>query len=225
MLGKRGEGMKVAMHSLAVSRVHIATSNLGISQRMFEMSIARARDRVTSGKPIIKRQAIRVKLANMQMMIHALRCCIIDFCDDFDLDPEGEGHFSERCNLQALLSSTPFVSFPTRCLRSSVATVTSRTPLMVAPSFFTATAALCGSRKALLPYSASPSLRVLKITTVPSSIRPGSLALSSTSSSSDSQTKIFSWLDSREGRKRKLPPFLFLLLIICFASIFHCLAF
>ena len=51
------------MHSLAVSRVHIATSNLGISQRMFEMSIARARDRVTFGKPIIKRQAIRVKLA------------------------------------------------------------------------------------------------------------------------------------------------------------------
>ena len=103
MLGKRGEGMKVAMHSLAVSRVHIATSNLGISQRMFEMSIARARDRVTFGKPIIKRQAIRVKLANMQMMIHALRCCIIDFCDDFDLDPEGE-YISEKAAICKLFS-------------------------------------------------------------------------------------------------------------------------
>ena len=36
MLGERGQGMEVAMHSLAVSRVHIATSNLGIAQRMFE---------------------------------------------------------------------------------------------------------------------------------------------------------------------------------------------
>jgi alkylation response protein AidB-like acyl-CoA dehydrogenase len=103
MLGKRGEGMKVAMHSLAVSRVHIATSNLGISQRMFEMSIARARDRVTFGKPIIKRQAIRVKLANMQMMIHALRCTIIDFCDDFDLDNNGE-YVSEKAAICKLFS-------------------------------------------------------------------------------------------------------------------------
>ena len=90
MLGERGQGMEVAMHSLAVSRVHIATSNLGIAQRMFEMSIARAHDRVTFGKPIIKRQAIRMKLANMQMMLHALRCTIIDFCDDYDVDPMGE---------------------------------------------------------------------------------------------------------------------------------------
>ena len=91
------------MHSLAVSRVHIATSNLGISQRMFEMSIARARDRVTFGKPIIKRQAIRVKLANMQMMIHALRCTIIDFCDDFDLDNNGE-YVSEKAAICKLFS-------------------------------------------------------------------------------------------------------------------------
>lgn len=87
----------------AVSRVHIATSNLGISQRMFEMSIARARDRVTFGKPIIKRQAIRVKLANMQMMIHALRCTIIDFCDDFDLDNNGE-YVSEKAAICKLFS-------------------------------------------------------------------------------------------------------------------------
>ena len=103
MLGQRGEGMKVAMHSLAVSRVHIATSNLGIAQRMFEMSIARARDRVTFGKPIIKRQAIRMKLANMQMMLHALRCTIIDFCDDYDVDPMGE-YISEKAAICKLFS-------------------------------------------------------------------------------------------------------------------------
>ena len=50
LLGKEGQGMEVAMHSLAISRVHIADSNLGMCQRMLEMSLARARDRVTFGK-------------------------------------------------------------------------------------------------------------------------------------------------------------------------------
>src|SRR5699024_1942170 len=36
LLGKEGQGMEIAMHSLAVSRVHIAASNLGMAQRMLE---------------------------------------------------------------------------------------------------------------------------------------------------------------------------------------------
>jgi alkylation response protein AidB-like acyl-CoA dehydrogenase len=89
LLGKEGQGMEVAMHSLAISRVHIADSNLGMSQRMLEMSIARARARVTFGKPIIKRQAIKIKLANMATNIHALRTMVQDFADDYDIDPHG----------------------------------------------------------------------------------------------------------------------------------------
>ena len=44
--------MEVAIHSLSVSRVHIACSNLGMAQRMLEISLKRANDRVTFGKPI-----------------------------------------------------------------------------------------------------------------------------------------------------------------------------
>ena len=90
LLGEEGQGMEVAMHSLAISRVHIADSNLGMSQRMLEMSIARARDRVTFGKPITQRQAIKMKLANMATNIHALRCMIMDFADEYDVDPHNE---------------------------------------------------------------------------------------------------------------------------------------
>lgn len=90
LLGEEGQGMEVAMHSLAISRVHIADSNLGMAQRMLEMSIARARDRVTFGKPIIQRQAIKMKLANMATNIHALRCMVMDFADDYDKDPHNE---------------------------------------------------------------------------------------------------------------------------------------
>ena len=86
LLGEEGQGMEVAMHSLAISRVHIADSNLGMCQRMLDMSLARARDRVTFGKTINTRQAIKMKLANMATMTHALRTMVIDFAEDYDLD-------------------------------------------------------------------------------------------------------------------------------------------
>ncbi|MGI6106215.1 MAG: acyl-CoA dehydrogenase family protein [Raoultibacter sp.] len=89
LLGEEGQGMEIAIHSLSVSRVHIAMSNLGMAQRMLEMSIARAKDRVTFGKPIVERQAIKMKIANMDMMIHALRTLVYDFAHDFDNDPHG----------------------------------------------------------------------------------------------------------------------------------------
>ena len=103
LLGEEGQGMEVAIHSLSVSRVHIACSNLGMAQRMLEMSLARARDRVTFGKPIATRQAIKMKIANMQASIHALRCAIYDFARDFDHDPYGPD-IDEKAAICKLLS-------------------------------------------------------------------------------------------------------------------------
>ena len=90
LLGEEGQGMEVAIHSLSVSRVHIAMSNLGMAQRMLEMSLKRANDRVTFGKPIADRQMIKSKFADMQMMIHVLRTAIYDFARDYDIDPKNE---------------------------------------------------------------------------------------------------------------------------------------
>ncbi len=90
LLGKEGDGLKVAMHSLSVSRAHIAVSNLGMCQRMLEMSIARAKDRVTFGKPLAQRQMIQSYLAEMGTYIHALRTMVYDFGRDYDAgkDPQ-----------------------------------------------------------------------------------------------------------------------------------------
>lgn len=103
LLGEVGQGMEVAIHSLSVSRVHIATSNLGMAQRMLEISLKRAADRVTFGKPIIKRQAIKMKIANMQMMIHALRTMVYDFARDFDFDPFND-YIDEKAAICKLFS-------------------------------------------------------------------------------------------------------------------------
>lgn len=84
LLGKEGMGLEIAMHSLAVSRAHIAVSNLGMAQRMLEMTIKRAQDRVTFGKPLSKRQAIQQTIADMGTEINALRLMIWDFAKDYD---------------------------------------------------------------------------------------------------------------------------------------------
>ena len=108
LLGEVGQGMEVAIHSLSVSRVHIATSNLGMAQRMLEISLKRAADRVTFGKPIIKRQAIKMKIANMQMMIHALRTMVYDFARDFDFDPFND-YIDEKAALLKMLRAKRLV--------------------------------------------------------------------------------------------------------------------
>lgn len=90
LLGEEGQGMEVAIHSLSISRVHIAMSNLGMAQRMLEISLKRANDRVTFGKPIASRQMIKSMISDMQMSIHVLRCAIYDFARDYDLDPNND---------------------------------------------------------------------------------------------------------------------------------------
>lgn len=103
LLGKEGQGLEIAIHSLSVSRVHIAASNLGMAQRMLEMSLKRAHDRVTFGKPIIERQAIRMKIADMATHIHALRTMVYDFAKDYEKDPKGE-YIEEKAAMCKLFS-------------------------------------------------------------------------------------------------------------------------
>ncbi|MBM4761270.1 acyl-CoA dehydrogenase family protein [Bacillus sp. B15-48] len=103
LLGKEGQGLEISIHSLSVSRVHIAASNLGMAQRMLEMTLKRAHDRVTFGKPIIERQAIRMKIADMSTYIHALRTMVRDFAKDYEKDPRGE-YIEEKAAMCKLFS-------------------------------------------------------------------------------------------------------------------------
>ena len=111
LLGKEGMGMEIAIHSLSVSRAHIAASNLGMCQRMLEISLARANDRITFGKPIASRQMIKREIAEMQMYTHALRCMVYDFGREYDADPNGK-YIEEKAAMCKLFSiySTRIVS-------------------------------------------------------------------------------------------------------------------
>ncbi len=103
LLGEEGQGMDVAIHSLSVSRTHIAVSNLGMAQRMLEMSLKRANDRITFGKPIASRQMIKQKIAEMQKAVHALRCTTTDFAREYDKNQHSP-YITEKAAICKLLS-------------------------------------------------------------------------------------------------------------------------
>lgn len=101
LLGQEGDGLNVAISSLSISRAHIASSNLGMSQRMLEMSIARAKDRVTFGKPLVKRQMIQQQIADMGTEIFALRSMLKNLADQYDRG-EDITEKAAMCKLQSI---------------------------------------------------------------------------------------------------------------------------
>lgn len=73
LLGKEGEGFKIAMSTLDGGRIGIASQALGIAQGAYEHALEYAKERVQFGKPIAYQQAISFKLADMATKIRAAR--------------------------------------------------------------------------------------------------------------------------------------------------------
>jgi butyryl-CoA dehydrogenase len=73
LLGKEGDGFKIAMSALDVGRIGIAAMSTGIAQACLDESISYSKERVQFNKPIAKQQAIQWFIANMDTEIDAAR--------------------------------------------------------------------------------------------------------------------------------------------------------
>jgi len=73
LLGKEGDGFKVAMSTLDGGRIGIASQAIGIARAAFEEALHYAQDRKTFGQPIANHQAIQFMLADMATEIDAAR--------------------------------------------------------------------------------------------------------------------------------------------------------
>jgi alkylation response protein AidB-like acyl-CoA dehydrogenase/rubredoxin len=73
LLGKEGEGFKIAMATLDGGRIGIAAQALGIAQGAFEQAVSYAKERVQFGKPIGFQQAISFKIADMATKLRTAR--------------------------------------------------------------------------------------------------------------------------------------------------------
>lgn len=73
LLGKEGEGFRIAMAILDRGRIGIAAQAVGIVQAALEDSVRYAKERETFGKPIAEHQAIAWKIADMATDLDAAR--------------------------------------------------------------------------------------------------------------------------------------------------------
>ncbi len=76
LLGKEGEGFKVAMSTLDGGRIGIASQALGIARGAYEEAVRYSGERKSFGKFIREHQAIQFKLADMATEIDAARLLI-----------------------------------------------------------------------------------------------------------------------------------------------------
>lgn len=73
LLGKEGDGFKIAMATLDGGRIGIAAQALGIAQGAFEQALDYAKERIQFGKPIAAQQGISFKLADMATKLRCAR--------------------------------------------------------------------------------------------------------------------------------------------------------
>ena len=76
LLGKEGEGFKIAMSTLDGGRIGIASQALGIAQGAYEHALEYAKEREQFGKPIAHQQVISFKLADMATKLRAARLLV-----------------------------------------------------------------------------------------------------------------------------------------------------
>ncbi len=76
LLGKEGEGFKIAMTALDGGRIGVGAQALGIAQGALEHAIKYSKERVQFGKPIASNQAISFMLADMATKVEAARLLV-----------------------------------------------------------------------------------------------------------------------------------------------------
>ena len=73
LLGKEGDGFKIAMKTLDYARPTVAAMAVGVARAAFELAMQYSKERVQFGMPIAMNQAIHFLLADMAMDIEAAR--------------------------------------------------------------------------------------------------------------------------------------------------------
>ncbi|GEC97610.1 butyryl-CoA dehydrogenase [Zoogloea ramigera] len=76
LLGKEGEGYKIALSNLEAGRIGIASQAVGMARSAFEAAVRYAKDRQTFGVPIIEHQAVNFRLADMATQLDAARLMV-----------------------------------------------------------------------------------------------------------------------------------------------------
>ena len=80
LLGEEGQGFAIALDFFQASRPQVAAGAVGVARAAFEHAAEYAREREAFGRPILSRQGVGFKLADMAMQIEAARLLVWRAC-------------------------------------------------------------------------------------------------------------------------------------------------
>ncbi len=80
LMGAENAGFLAIMENFNLERVNLVAGSLGMMKACFEDAVAWAKERRTFGKPLIKHQVIRHKIADMSAKTDAVECYLNHIC-------------------------------------------------------------------------------------------------------------------------------------------------
>ena len=84
LLGAEGQGLEIALDFFQASRPQVAAAAVGVARAAFEYASEYAREREAFGRPILGRQGVGFKLADMAMLVEAARLLVWRACAAVD---------------------------------------------------------------------------------------------------------------------------------------------
>jgi alkylation response protein AidB-like acyl-CoA dehydrogenase len=99
LLGREGEGFKIAMMTLDRTRPGVAAQALGIAQGALDVAVKYSKERVQFGKPIAENQGIQFMLADMATEVEAARQLLYHAARLIDEGAPNFGRFSAMAKM------------------------------------------------------------------------------------------------------------------------------
>ncbi|TVO78727.1 acyl-CoA dehydrogenase [Sedimenticola selenatireducens] len=78
LIGKEGEGYKIALSNLESGRIGIAAQCVGMARAAYEAALSYAKERESFGTPIINHQAVGFRLADMATQLEAAHLMVMN---------------------------------------------------------------------------------------------------------------------------------------------------
>jgi butyryl-CoA dehydrogenase len=117
LLGREGDGFKIAMATLDGGRIGIAAQAVGIATEAFEAALAYARARRAFGKPIADFQVIRFYLADMATELDSARLLTRRAAAAKDAVKKGSGRFGIEAAIAKLFAAEMAQRVTTKALQ------------------------------------------------------------------------------------------------------------
>ena len=102
LIGREGDGFKIAMMTLDRTRIGIGAQALGIAQGALDLAVAYAKQRVQFKKPIAANQGIQFMLADMATRVEASRLLVYNAAEMLD---QGDANFARYSSMAKMFAS------------------------------------------------------------------------------------------------------------------------